>query len=1181
MKIKELHIRNIASIESADIDFEHGLNDSVTGFPAPIFLISGDTGAGKSVILDAISMALYKTTPRIEDVANKQKNNFKNQDGESVNIYSIEQYTRLGISEKADSYSEVLFVGNDNKEYHVRLTLGVRKSNADKTTGVRHLKYATPKWTVEVDGIIHQTDSAARTAIFDAVGLTFEQFSRMSMLAQGQFAAFLTGDKKERERILEQLTNTERFSKYGEAISRIYSRKRQEQSVAQNKFDTEREHTLPEEQVKELQDRLSQLVAQEQTLTKQMKENDLRLEQVGIIEKNLHDKTSAEVEQQRLEAVRAGEDYQHWQTFVKDFEATATIRQRLTDSMTATKNLAQARSDFAEQCKHFGLLCADLRMREEKAEKMRQSVVEQQQWIDHRQPLAVLYDQAEGVCQQLVQFSATEKTLAEEEAKWQEAKQLVEPLAKALLEAETHYKEAAQAVEKKQQQVDDLQQRRNVLQPDRLNEEVRQLTVRKVALAKLKERHDLLVEKRKILDDAARELKADTQQLADMEADLKKKTKAYTEARQVADRCKTLYATMHASLEDTLSTLRLRLMESGAKDCPLCGQPLDIAHLQRDFHDVLTPLEEERRQSEVRCEEAEKEYNQAHKAYTQLDGALQSRRKQGERERKQLSIDEQNCQSELMKLMKIPVNREGVNCELTIQPATALILNSQITDQLEVLAAQQRQAEDLQRQIEELLADKKPLDIALNLATTNKVKADNAVKTNQERISAQSERVDKCRTQCKELSQKLATHLQNAYPHWREYLEDTRSQLLEKSQEYKHHLEVLRDTRQQLDQEQALILQMKQHRTAIEQKVDEVNEGVNCEMVNSEIVNSEGRQPSFVNSQFTESPNLQNSDWTDLLAKVSATHAQISQLTQTITHCGIVLADYYRQSGHDQAYLLTIGSHAGELDRARQYLKEVDTAWERQRTLIHSQQQTIAEAMRRLGIQDLALLPPKQTLAEQKELLQSSLSGTVGSKAQVQQQLSDNSQNSTRCQQARQQLEQADATLHKWDIINRHFGGNRFRTLVQTHILRPLLNNANIYLQHLTDRYRLTCSEDNEQLSILVCDRYNKDQVRSSTILSGGERFIISLALSLALSSLNASNMNVDILFIDEGFGTLDEKSLHSVMTTLERLQDIAGQSQRRVGIISHRPELEERIPVRIQVRRQGEGRSSVEIIGN
>ena len=182
-------------------------------------------------------------------------------------------------------------------------------------------------------------------------------------------------------------------------------------------------------------------------------------------------------------------------------------------------------------------------------------------------------------------------------------------------------------------------------------------------------------------------------------------------------------------------------------------------------------------------------------------------------------------------------------------------------------------------------------------------------------------------------------------------------------------------------------------------------------------------------------------------------------------------------------------------------------------------------------------------------------------------------------QQQKENVEKARVRFNHWNVLNNYFGGARFRTLVQTYILRPLLNNANIYLSKITDRYTLTCSEENEQLSIFVLDRYYKDEVRSVTVLSGGERFMVSLALSLALSSLNRPDLNVNILFIDEGFGTLDEKSLDSVMQTLETLQEIAGQQNRRVGIISHREELIERIPVQINVLKKGAGRSVVKIV--
>lgn len=248
MKIKELHLRNIASIEEADIDFEKGLNDGVTGTPASVFLISGDTGAGKSVILDGISMALYKSTPRIAGVTNANKNEFTDAGGESIRVGSIEQYTRLGISDKDECYGEVAFTGNDAVEYRAKLTLGMLLGNTDKATGLRPMKHRAPKWEIKIGGGDWTKDNVEQT-ILSAVGLSFAQFGRMAMLAQGQFAAFLTGDKKERESILEQLTNTEHFTAYGKAIKSLFDKAKTNRETAQVAYDTESQHTLPTDKV--------------------------------------------------------------------------------------------------------------------------------------------------------------------------------------------------------------------------------------------------------------------------------------------------------------------------------------------------------------------------------------------------------------------------------------------------------------------------------------------------------------------------------------------------------------------------------------------------------------------------------------------------------------------------------------------------------------------------------------------------------------------------------------------------------------------------------------------------------------------------------------------------------------------------------------------------------------------
>ena len=164
----------------------------------------------------------------------------------------------------------------------------------------------------------------------------------------------------------------------------------------------------------------------------------------------------------------------------------------------------------------------------------------------------------------------------------------------------------------------------------------------------------------------------------------------------------------------------------------------------------------------------------------------------------------------------------------------------------------------------------------------------------------------------------------------------------------------------------------------------------------------------------------------------------------------------------------------------------------------------------------------------------------------------------------------------RWAKLNELAGsadGAKFRRIAQGYTLDILLNYANVQLRELTRRYRL--GRVPETLALQVIDRDMCDEVRTVHSLSGGESFLVSLALALGLSSLSSNRMRVESLFIDEGFGSLDAETLRVAMDALESLRT----QGRKIGVISHVQEMTERIPVRICVNRAGNGRSFLEVL--
>ena len=176
-----------------------------------------------------------------------------------------------------------------------------------------------------------------------------------------------------------------------------------------------------------------------------------------------------------------------------------------------------------------------------------------------------------------------------------------------------------------------------------------------------------------------------------------------------------------------------------------------------------------------------------------------------------------------------------------------------------------------------------------------------------------------------------------------------------------------------------------------------------------------------------------------------------------------------------------------------------------------------------------------------------------------------------------QDIEKQAAIVENWAKLNEIIGsadGKKFRQLAQEYTLDVLLSYANVHLEVLSKRYVLQRIPNS--LGLQVIDRDMGDEVRTVYSLSGGESFLVSLALALGLASLSSSRMKVESLFIDEGFGSLDSTTLNIAMDALERLHN----QGRKVGVISHVQEMTERIPVQIKVSKQQSGKSKVEVVG-
>jgi exonuclease SbcC len=192
----------------------------------------------------------------------------------------------------------------------------------------------------------------------------------------------------------------------------------------------------------------------------------------------------------------------------------------------------------------------------------------------------------------------------------------------------------------------------------------------------------------------------------------------------------------------------------------------------------------------------------------------------------------------------------------------------------------------------------------------------------------------------------------------------------------------------------------------------------------------------------------------------------------------------------------------------------------------------------------------------------------------IQHQLRENMTAQERLSEKQMAMTAQQKECQRWDQLHGLIGsadGKAYRNFAQGLTFEIMVIHANQQLQKMSDRY-LLMRDDHQPLSLNVIDNYQAGEMRSTKNLSGGESFIVSLALALGLSQMASQNVRVDSLFLDEGFGTLDSDALEIALETLAGLQ----QEGKLIGIISHVPALKERISTQIVVTPHAGGKSRI-----
>ncbi|XID75453.1 AAA family ATPase [Alkanindiges sp. WGS2144] len=1205
MKILSLRLSNLASIAG-----EHSIHFEQEPLKnAGLIAITGVTGAGKTTLLDAVCLALFDQIPRLQQAENNKK--LADISGEDILLHSTVNILRRGC---VQGFAEVEFIAQDHKHYLARWE--VKRARLKASGRIQPVLRALR--CISDNQLISERTKECNERISQLLGLSFDQFTRAVLLAQSEVTAFLKAKDAERADLLEYLTNSDIYSRIGMASFAATKQAREKVEHIEKKLGdqqplTDQQRQDLAEQLQQTQNHIAQRQAQQQQLEKE----------IGWYQQQAQ--LQQHIDQQKIQlhhAQQALTDFQPDVKLLQQLEQFEPVRECFIQQQQLQQQLIEQKQAQLTAQQQAKILTQQLQQQQQEHQQQRlafEKLIEQHQHIkphlqqaqQYEHQLASLKQQQEQLQQRLNQLDNLLAPQLDQRIQQQQQLEHLQTTQQQQLTTLQHSQDFAAFDTEPQAAIQTLQKAANLRQilleqqPDifaqPMDDRQQHLAELAQALAELCGQHDSIETLEQQQRDTRQQLEQQKDQISKCElvsyqiqiwtkieqqrlnqqqqqhAQQQQLEKAKQQLEQATITCQQAelqFKTTQQLLQEqrlftAQSVKELRQQLQPAHPCMVCGSTRHPFYDPKNLLDALNQqIDEQLQQAEHALQQAKQQEHDLQQQVVRLQTSLE----QLSQHQQQLEQDKTTTLHEIECISSKFYQRLQGNTELSAAQQQLKDIQQKLFDGKTILEQQcqqqQNQLEQWQQLEKQFKAYQQLVEKCQELATLEQQLIDSLSPALIQQWQQQPEQAQQLFTQqirlrCdahKQLSQ-LDKQLQQCQTN-KAQLDAAIEQQQSQQVDLTHQLE--QQLTQQEERQQALELLFSSYAASftVHSSQEWQNHLEQQRQDQQHLLNQTDQQKQYFEKQHII-----------IQQQLAHIQQQLEKTRQSLQHVERTIEQWQQQHPHfgrqhissllavDFEQKRQLQTHLQQLQQQQQQAQNTLSVYEQQwqQHLNHQPEHDLPELQQQLPELKLLL----NQLDEQCTALKLK-------KMQDEQQQKQTAHDLA-------ELEKAKAEHHRWDKISSLIGdakGATFKKLAQQFHLQMLVELANQQLSNLTLRYSLRCLEDS--LGLTIVDHYMNDEVRPVLSLSGGESFLVSLALALGIANMASGSTKLETLFIDEGFGTLDQDSLHIVMDALDRLQS----QGRKVILISHISEMHERIPAKIQVIPQGSGASLIEVVG-